>query len=233
MKKGKIKRSTFTYQTPIDAKWQSGHINGMERLLEEMKSDGLEPTMHILASVAKNYVDGCLKAKAEAVLKDMEKADLSENRWVCRLILLIYASLERSDEVERIWKKCERNHNFAECVAGIQAFGRLNRIEEAEAAFDKLLRIVKRPSSRHYAFMLSMYADKRMLDKGKDLVCRMNETGPPALHALAKLYARCGEVEKAESVLQKALGNRRGMELLSSFLSVLDAYAEKGDKKNA
>lgn len=56
---------------------------------------------------------------------------------------------------------------------------------------------------------------------------------PPALHALAKLYARCGEVKRDEAVLEKVVENRRGMELLSSFLNVLDVYADKEDVRNA
>lgn len=237
MKEKNIKWSAFTYKILIDAKWQSGHISGVERLLEEMKSDGLEPSMHILASVAKSYIDGGLKVKAEAVLKDMEGGDLGLNRWACRFLLPIYGSLGRADEVGRIWKECESDPNMAECIAGIQAWGRLNRIEDAEVVFDKLLRVVRRPSSRHYALMLNMYADHKMLDKGEELVRRMNESGvtvtPPAWHALVKLYARSGEVGKAESLLPKALRDRRGMHLLGSFLSILDAYAGEGDVENA
>ncbi|XP_047946157.1 pentatricopeptide repeat-containing protein At1g80270, mitochondrial-like isoform X2 [Salvia hispanica] len=237
MKRENIKRSSFTYKILIDAKWQSGHISGIERLFEEMKSDGLEPSMHILASVAKSYLDNGLKAKAKAVLKDMEGGDLTENRWACRFLLPIYGSLGREDEVERIWRECESNPDMAECIAGIQAWGRLNRIEDAEAVFNKLLRIVRRPSSKHYSLMLNMYADNKMLDKGEEVVKRMTESGvtitPPAWRALVNLYARGGEVGRAESILQKGLGGRRGMHLLGAFLSILDAYAEKGDVQNA
>lgn len=237
MDRENIKWSTFTYQILIDAKWQSGHITGMERVLEKMKSDGLEPGMHILASVARHYAADGLKAKAEAVLKDMERGDLAENRFVCRLMLPIYASLGREDEVGRIWKQCESNPNLAECIAGVQAWGWLNRVEDAEAVFEKSLRVVKRPSSRHYAIMLNIYADHKMVVKGEDLVRQMTASGvtvmPLVWHALVKLYARAGEMEKAESALQKARGDRRGMPLLSSFLSVLDAYAAKGDVQNA
>ncbi|KAH6828670.1 hypothetical protein C2S53_006668 [Perilla frutescens var. hirtella] len=237
MKKENIKWSTFTYQILIDAKWQSGHICGMERILEEMKSAGLKPNMHILASVAKYYVADGLKVKAEAVLKDMEGGDLTKNHWVCRFLLPIYASLGREDEVGRIWKQCESNPDLGECIAGIQAWGQLNKIEDAEAVFDKLLRIVRRPSSRHYGLMLNMYADNNMLAKGEDLIRRMTESGvtvmPSAWHALVKLYARAGEVKKAESFLEKACRDRRGMALLNSFLNILDAYAAKGDIQNA
>ncbi|KAL1564093.1 pentatricopeptide repeat-containing protein, mitochondrial [Salvia divinorum] len=237
MKRENIKRSTFTYKVLIDAKWQSGHISGIERLLEEMKSDCLEPSMHIMASVAKSYLDSGLKAKAEAVLKDMEGGDLTKNRWACRFLLPIYGSLGRANEVERIWRECESNPGMAECIAGIQAWGRLNRIEEAEAVFKKLLRVVRRPSSKHYSLMLNMYADNKMLDKGEEVVKRMTQSGvtitPPAWHALVNLYARGGEVGRAESLLQKGLGGRRGMHLLGAFLSILDAYAEKGDVQNA
>lgn len=237
MKRENIKRSSLTYKILIDAKWQSGHIRGIERLLEEMKSDGLEPSMHILASVAKSYLDSGLKAKSEAVLNDMEGGDLTENRWACRFLLPIYGSLGRAEEVERIWRECESNPDMAECIAGIQAWGRLNRIEDAESVFNKLLRVVRRPSSKHYSLMLNMYADNKMLDKGEEVVKRMTESGvtitPPAWHALVNLYARGGEVGRAESLLQKGLGGRRGMHLLGAFLSILDAYAEKGDVPNA
>lgn len=237
MDRENIKWSTFTYQILIDTKWQSGHITGMERVLEKMKSEGLEPSMHILASVARHYAADGLKVKAEAVLKDMERGDLADNRWVCRLLLPIYASLGKEDEVRRIWKQCESNPNLAECIAGVQAWGRLKKVEVAEAVFEKSLRVVKRPSSRHYAIMLNIYADHKMVAKGEDLVRQMTARGvtvmPLVWHALVKLYARAGEMEKANSALQKARGDRRGMPLMGSFLSVLDAYATKGDVQNA
>ncbi|XP_011079070.1 pentatricopeptide repeat-containing protein At1g80270, mitochondrial [Sesamum indicum] len=237
MEKENIKPSIFTYQILIDVKGQSNDIGGMEQIVETMKSEGVEPNIQIQASLARHYTAAGLKDKAEAILKEMEGDDITKNRWVCRVLLPIYASLGRDDEVERIWKVCESNPFMEECMAAIGAWGKLKRIEEAEAAFDKMVKKVKRPSSKHFALLLNVYANHKMLAKGKDLVKRLAESsstvGPLTWDALVKLYVGAGEVEKADSILDKALKQKRGKPLFNSYFVILDQYAKRGDIHNA
>ncbi|KAL0339772.1 UNVERIFIED_CONTAM: Pentatricopeptide repeat-containing protein, mitochondrial [Sesamum radiatum] len=238
MEKENIKPTIFTYQILIDVKGQSNDILGMEQIVETLKAEGLEPNSKIQTSLARYYALGGLKDKAEAILKEMEGDDIKKRRWVCHLLLPIYASLGWEDEVGRIWKVCEPNPQARECMAAIEAWGQLKRIENAEAAFDKLLEKVKKPTSRHFAALMKVYADNKMSAKGNDLVKRMVDSGckiePLAWDAVVKLYVRAGEVEKAVSILKKAIKQKTGKPLLfSSYLSVMDKYANRGDVHSA
>ncbi|XP_022842177.1 pentatricopeptide repeat-containing protein At1g80270, mitochondrial-like [Olea europaea var. sylvestris] len=237
MEKEDIKPSLFTYQVLIDAKGQSNDIAGMEQIVETLKAEGMEPNTQIQSILARYYVAGGLTDKAEAVLKEMEGDNIEKNRWACRPLLPLYAALGKTDEVERIWRVCESNPRLEECTAAIEAWGKLKRIDEAEAVFDKLVKKVKNPSAKHYSVLLKVYAQHKMLAKGKDLVKQMAESGsaigPLTWDALVKLYIDAGEVEKADSILHKAAEKRRGKPMFSSYMAVMDQYAKRGDIHNA
>ncbi|PIN21503.1 hypothetical protein CDL12_05807 [Handroanthus impetiginosus] len=237
MEKESIKPSLFTYQILIEVKGQSNDITGMEKVVETMKAEGLKPNTHIQASLARNYATAGLKDKAEAVLKELEGDGIVKNRWVFQLVLPIYASLGREDEVARIWKVCESEPRSNECIAAIEAWGQLKRIEKAEAAFNKMLKKITNPSSKHFCSLLKVYANHNMLAKGKDLVKRMAESGcnvePLTLDAIVKLYVGAGEVEKADSILEKAVKQKRARPLFRSYLALMDKYAHRGDIHNA
>ncbi|KAL6532867.1 hypothetical protein OROGR_013827 [Orobanche gracilis] len=237
MEKENVKPTQLTYQILIDVKGQSNDISGMEQLFETMKSEGVAVNTKIQLTLARHYAAKKLKDKSEAILKEIEGGDIVKNRWACHLVLPIYASLGKNDEVERIWSVCESNPHPKDCLAAIEAFGQLKRIEDAESAFDKLVEKIKRPSSRHFVALIRIYADHKMLDKGKDLVKRMSESGctvgPLCWDALVKLYAGAGEVEKAESILEKVLKQKKGKPLSTSYLAILDGYADRGDIHNA
>ncbi|KAL0404806.1 UNVERIFIED_CONTAM: Pentatricopeptide repeat-containing protein, mitochondrial [Sesamum radiatum] len=237
MEKEDIKPTIFTYQILIDVKGQSNDIIGMEEIVETLKAEGLEPNSKIQTSLARYYALGGLKDKAAATLKEMEGDDINKRRWVCHLLLPIYASLGWEDEVARIWKVCEPNPQARECMAAIDSWGKLKRIEIAEAAFDKLLEKVKKPTSRHFAALMKVYADNKMFVKGNDLVKRMADIGcrvePLAWDALVKLYVGAGEVEKAVSILKKAIEEKTGRPLFSSYLTIMYKYANRGDVHSA
>ncbi|XP_073154396.1 pentatricopeptide repeat-containing protein At1g80270, mitochondrial-like [Henckelia pumila] len=237
MEKENIKPSHFTYQILIDVKGQSRDISGMEQIVQTMNAEGVKPSTQLLASIARYYVTAGLKDKAETVLKEIEGDAIKKNPWVCRWLLPIYASLGREDEVGRIWKVCESNPNIEECIAAIEAWGQLKKIDNAEAAFDKMLEKSKRPNSKHFSALLRVYANHKMLTKGKELVKRMGETGctvgPLTWDALVKLYAGAGEVEKADSILEKVVSQKKGRPLFTSYFAIMDGYAKKGDVHNA
>ncbi|KAL7225491.1 hypothetical protein ACSBR1_020793 [Camellia fascicularis] len=237
MEKENVKPTLFTYKFLIETKGQSNEITGMDQIFETMKADGIEPDLDTHAILAKHYVSGGLNEKAAAVLKEMEGDNIKEKRWACRALLPLYASLGKSDEVGRIWKVCESNPKLEECMAAILAWGKLKKIEEAEAVFDRMSKTWKRLSSKHYCTLLKVYADNKMLNKGKDLVKRMVDSGsridPLTLDALVRLYVGAGEVEKADSILQKAIQQSQMKPMFGSYMSILDQYAKRGDIHNS
>ncbi|KAF8396270.1 hypothetical protein HHK36_017885 [Tetracentron sinense] len=236
MEKENIKPSLFTYKLLIDTKGQSNDITGMDKLVETMKEDGIKPDIHTQAILARHYVSGGLKKKAEAVLKEMEGGSLKQNRWACKDLLPLYAALGKADEVGRVWKVCESNPWLEECIAAIDAWGKLKKIEEAEAVFEKMFKTWKKLSTRHYTALLKVYANHKLLAKGKDLVKRMADNrcriGPFTWDALVKLYVEAGEVEKADSILKKASQQNEMKPMFSSYMVVMNQYAKRGDVHN-
>ncbi|XP_022743376.1 pentatricopeptide repeat-containing protein At1g80270, mitochondrial-like [Durio zibethinus] len=237
MEKENVKPSLFTYRILIDVKGLSNDISGMDQIVETMKAEGIEPDIPIQSILAKHYVSGGLVEKALEVLKEMEGDNIKENRGACQFLLSVYAELGKADEVERIWNVCESNPRFEEYLAAIQAWGKLSKIEEAEAVFDRMLKALRKLPAKCYAILLKVYSNHKMLQKGKDLVRRMEDNGvqigPLTWDALVKLYVEAGEVEKADSILLKASQQNQVKPLFSSFMVVMEQYSKRGDIHNS
>ncbi|CAN7128926.1 unnamed protein product [Brassica rapa subsp. narinosa] len=236
MEKENVKPSLLTYKILIDVKGSSNDIKGMEQVVETMKDEGVEPDFNTQAIIARHYSVAGLKEKAESVLKEMEGESLEANRRAFKDLLSIYASLGREDEVRRVWKICEPKPRFEESLSAIQAFGKLNKVQEAEEVFEKVIKMDRRVSSNTFSVLLRVYVDHKMLSKGKDLVKRMAESGcrieASTWDALIRLYVEAGEVEKADSLLSKASKQSHTKLMMSSFMYIMDEYAKRGDVHN-
>lgn len=237
MEKENVKPSRFTYRLLIDTKGQSNDIHGMDQIVETMKAEGIDLDINTLSVLAKHYVFGGLKEKAESILKEMEGGNIKKNRRACRTLLPLYAAMGKGDEVERVWKACESNPRIDECLAAIEAWGKLNRIVEAEAVFGRMQNTWKKLNAKHYSTLLKVYANHKMLTKGKDLVKQMADSGcrigPFTWDAVVKLYVGAGEVEKADSILHKATQQNRMKPMFSSYMTIMDQYSRRGDIRNS
>ncbi|XP_047178769.1 pentatricopeptide repeat-containing protein At1g80270, mitochondrial-like [Vigna umbellata] len=236
MEKENVKPCIFTYRLLLDTKGHFNDIAGMEQVLETMKVEGIEPDIQIQELLAKHYTKAGLNEKAETVLKEIEGENLKENRWLCATLIRLYANLGKADEVERIWKVCESNPGVDDCLAAVEAWGKLKKIEEAESIFDRASKKWKL-NSKKYSVLLMIYANNNMLKKGKDLIKRMADSGinigPFAWNALVKLYIEAGEVEKADSILQKAIQRYNMRPMFSTYMTILWQYSRRGDVHNS
>ncbi|XP_076958192.1 pentatricopeptide repeat-containing protein At1g80270, mitochondrial-like [Bidens hawaiensis] len=237
MEKEDLKPTLVTYGVLIDIKGRNNDINGMEQIVEMMKAEDIEPDAKIKAILARKYIYGGLKEKAKVILQEIEGTDLKENRRACSVLLPLYASLESVDDVSRVWDICKSNPQGDEYIQAIHAFGKLKKIEEVEAVFDLWSSKFKRLPSKVYATVLKVYAENKMLSKGKDLVKQMAESGcqigPLTWDSLVKLYVQAGEIEKADSILRRASEQNRLKPFYETYLLMLDQYAKRGDIHNA
>lgn len=237
MEKENIKPSILCYKILIDLRAKYNDIAGMEQIVEKMKAEGVEPDIVTQIAVANYYTSAGLKDKAEAVLKEVEGENLKENRQACHYLFPIYADLGKADEVERIWAVCESDPGINECLAAIAAWGKLEKVEQAEAIFEMMLDKCKKLSSRQYAVLLRVYTNNNMITKGKDLIKQMadsgHQLGPVAWDALVRLYVQAGEVEKADSLLQKAVLKSQIRPIYNTYLAILEQYAKRGDVHSA
>ncbi|KAI3933063.1 hypothetical protein MKW92_005220 [Papaver armeniacum] len=234
MDENDVKPTRFTYQILIDVKGKSNDIPGMEELVQAMKNDGLELDNHIRSVLARHYIHAGFDMKAEEILKEMETEDLEVKFRECKHLLPLYAALGKADQVERIWKLCESDGRVDDDAAGISAFGKVGRVEKAEEIFEKSVK----SSSKGYIALLNVYVDHKLVAKCEDLVKRMTSASIPIdrilCYSLVKFYVDAGEVEKADSVLQKALqqGDRRLKPSYNSFQLIMNQYSTRGDIHN-
>ncbi|KAM0947914.1 putative tetratricopeptide-like helical domain superfamily, pentacotripeptide-repeat region of PRORP [Dioscorea sansibarensis] len=238
MEKENIKPTRFTYKLLIDSKGRSNDISGMEQIVDAMKAEGIEPDKTIQAMIAKHYMFVGLNEKAESVVKEIEGNEINKNRNSCKVLLPLYAALGKTEDVTRIWKVCEANPHPDECLAAIEAWGKLGHVENAEKIFDDMMNTSKKLSSKYYNALLNVYANQKFLSKGKELAKRMADNGcrigPLTWDVLVRMYAESGEVEKAELILEKATAQSSKIRpLYNSYMILLDRYAEEGDIHNA
>ncbi|KAM0842124.1 hypothetical protein ACQ4PT_020062 [Festuca glaucescens] len=237
MEKENVKPSLFTYKLLVDTKGASRDFEGMEKVVESMQAEGIEPDILLQATLAKHYIFGGHREKAVPILELMEGDDIKANRNACQVLLPLYGFLGKKDDVERIWQVCEANPRLDECLSAIDAFGTLGDVEKAEKVFEDMFVKWKKLSSKFYNALIRVYANQNLLDKGKELLKRMDENGVKigvsTLDSLVKLYVDAGEVEKAESVLYKLSQKNRMKPQYSSYLMLLDSYSKKGDVHNS
>ncbi|KAD4586390.1 hypothetical protein E3N88_23991 [Mikania micrantha] len=95
----------------------------------------------------------------------------------------------------------------------------------------------QKQNTKQYTCMLKVYANNKMLLKGKEIVKQMSESGcrlgSLTWDALVKLYIETGEIEKADSILNKASQQLNMKPLFATFMMILDHYAKNGDVHNA
>ncbi|XP_065867451.1 pentatricopeptide repeat-containing protein At1g80270, mitochondrial-like [Euphorbia lathyris] len=234
MQKQNVKPSLLTYKLLVDAKGKTGDIMGMERVFEAMKVDGVEPDPRILASMAEFYIASGFKSKAETILKEIEEMK-GDAVWARKLLLPLYASLGRDDKVRKIWIDCESEPTIFECLAAIEAWGKLGEIEDAEAVFD-VLRQKCKISGFHYSTLLNVYVNNKLLTKANDLVKQMSDSGcsigPKTWDALVRLCIESGEVEKADSILNRAGSQSKARPMSLTYMAVMSEYAKRGDVFN-
>lgn len=237
MEEKNVKPSSLTYRLLIDMKGRSHDICGMENLVDMMKSEGIEPDIGTKSVLARHYIHAGQMEKAESILKEIECEDVNEHRDAFKELLTLYAALGKKNDVERIWKFCESNNPRAsEGLACINAWGKLGKVENAEKVFESMGKTRNKLSPRYYNDMIKLYANHKLLAKGKKMAEEMAEEwriGPSTWDALVKLYVECGEVEKADSLLQKAVERKQLKPLYSSYMLVLEHYARRGDIHNA
>ncbi|XP_031473559.1 pentatricopeptide repeat-containing protein At1g80270, mitochondrial-like [Nymphaea colorata] len=237
MEKENVKPTLVTYKILIDAKGRVGDYEGMEQVVEKMKSDGLVPDGYTQYLLASYYIKGRLHEKVDPILKEMEGDSSKVRGGVRRGLLSLYANLGRSDDVSRIWELCGANPQPAESIFAIEAWGKLGKIENAEAVFEKRTEHGGKLPQKICTALLKVYTNHKLLDKAKKLVKRMLVEGgglmPLTLDAVVKLYLRSGEVQKADSVLQMAVQQKNARPMYVTYFAILGGYAEKGDIHNA
>ncbi|KAJ4825472.1 hypothetical protein Tsubulata_042235 [Turnera subulata] len=230
-----IRPSLFTCKLLIDLKGLSKDIRGMEELYKLMRAEGMEADVFTLSIMAKHYLSCGLKDKAKVIVQEIEERKKKNAFGANRVLLHLYAYFGKADEVGRIWEDCKSEASKSECMAAIEAWGNLGKLEEAEAVSLMMLKKEEKYTLKHFIALLALYTRHRLFTKGEDLVKQIGDDvwlSPYAWGAMVRLYVAAGDVEKAESILRKAAERRRNRPLFTTFIEIMKGYANKGDINN-
>ncbi|KAL2337229.1 hypothetical protein Fmac_011675 [Flemingia macrophylla] len=239
MNKENLSPSYVTYRILITTRGESGDILGMEELIEDMKSHDLQPDIHFLTDLVRLYISKGLKDKAIAILKEIGEGNSQECIRARNKLFSLYASLDMANDVSRIWNHCKSDPTLLECEAAIGAWGKLGKVEEAEAVFEMAMQKFKGLSSRLFSELLRVYALNNQISKGKEFIERMKHSrcwsGPLVWDGLVRFFVEAGDVKKAASILSKAAEKQSGgavRPLFNSYMVVMEQYANSGDIQN-
>lgn len=240
MEEENLKPSLLTYRNLIAIKAKSRDTMGIEKLVEAMKSQGLQPDIHVLTIMASHYISEGLKDKALSILNKIEGGNLTKENRARSELLTLYASVDMPEEVDRIWTVCKSDPGMRECLATLAAWGKFGKVEEAEAVFEMMLGKWKKLPSKPYAELLNVYVQNNEISKGKEFVKRMDNIadfiGPRVWDGLVRLYVGDGNLAKAASILGKAAEKinpgRQIRPMFNTFLFVMEQYAKLGDIHN-
>ena len=235
-----MKPSCLAYRVLVAFKSQIKDTIGMEQLAEGMKSQGLQPGIHVIIVSASHYISIGMKDKAIAILKEIEGQKLTESTGGHSSLLSLYASLGMVDDQSGIWNDCKLKHtkkeSIAESIAAIAAWGRLGNVEEAESVFEMALLMLKKLSSKHYSELLRVYIRHSQISEGKEFIKRMEDSrcwiGPLTWDGLVRLYVEDGDLKKADSILNNAYQKNNVRLMFKTCFFVMEQYAKQGDMQN-
>lgn len=239
MKTHGVPKDVYTYNILMDVKARSGDIEGMEKIFEELSADeNVKADAATFGTLATFCVHAGLLDKARSYLKEMEEGDVFRNRSAYDILISQYGAVGDQEGVERVWEKVKSgpvvsNRSY---ITVIEAFGKLGMVEKAEELYGIMSKSKGLILSRQFNSLLSAYARQGLMEKAEKLVEDMVKLGRKknavTYHHLVTGYLKTDQLDKALAVMKEAQGDsKQGRSRLwvETLISVLDAYAERGD----
>ncbi|XP_010422661.1 PREDICTED: pentatricopeptide repeat-containing protein At4g01990, mitochondrial [Camelina sativa] len=140
MKQRNITPCDITYSMWIQSCGSLKDLDGVEKVLEEMKAEGEETSSSwdTFANLAAIYVKVGLYDKAEEALKSLESKMNPHLRDSFHFLISLYAGVSNAKEVYRVWdllKKRHPNVNNTSYLIILQALSKLNDVDGVKRIF--------------------------------------------------------------------------------------------------
>ncbi|CAH8379089.1 unnamed protein product [Eruca vesicaria subsp. sativa] len=142
-------------------------LDGVEKVVEEMKDDSSWDTFANLASI---YAKAGLYSKAEAALKSLEEKMNPHKRDSYHFLISLYAGISNPSEVYRVWELLKKGHpnvNNSSCLAMMQALSRLKDMEGIKKVFKEWESTCWNYDMRVANVMISSYLKENMYEEAE------------------------------------------------------------------
>ncbi|KAJ9562936.1 hypothetical protein OSB04_008096 [Centaurea solstitialis] len=226
----------FTYAIRLNAYAKTSEIQKMEKLLLKMEADpDVIMEWNVYTLIANGYLKAGEKEKALVSLKKSEYLIRpSQRKSAYEILITLYASAGRKDEVYRIWNLYKNigkfyNHGYL-CL--LSSLAKLDCIEDIEKIYEEW-----EAQNTYFDFqvpnlLITTYCKKGQLEKAEALIKKLIESGKePNASTWSRMalgYVKIDGMEKAVEAMRKSiLGSFHGWTVDTATLSACLDYLER------
>lgn len=233
----------FTYAIRLNAYAASAKIEQMEKLLTEMEGDpGFTMWWNYYAVASSGYLKAGATEKALATLKKSEHLiKVKEGRSAYEVLLTLYASLGKKDEVYRIWNLRKGIGKFynTSYLCMMSSLAKLDDLDGVEKIFEEWEAEKTYFDYRLPNLLITVYCKKGLLEKAESILNRLGASGKePNASSWSRMalgYFKKEQMDKAVETMKKAiLASRPGWTPnFATLASCLEYLEGKGDEDTA
>ncbi|KAH7844615.1 hypothetical protein Vadar_029939 [Vaccinium darrowii] len=203
----------YTYNIRLNAFANASDLDRMEKLLMRMEADPeIRMDWHAYIVVANGYLRAGALEKASSMLKKSEQLARGKVRsFAYDILLTLYASIGKKNEVYRIWglyKNLGRIYHRS-YLRMISSLVKLDDLDGAEKIWEEWEAVKEYFDSRIPSLIISAYCKKGLLGNAESIVNRLIDSGvdPSAIiwQHLATGYHEYDQSKKAVETMRKAV----------------------------
>lgn len=213
MKEKNVTFDIYSYNIWITNCAAMEDLERMERVVESMVSDSsINPNWTTYSTLTTMYMKAGNFEKAESCLKEVERRVTGRDRTPFNYLLGYYSSLEKKEEVYRIWNWYKSSFPSILNIgyqAMLAALVRLDDIDKAESIYEEWLSTTSNYDPRICNILMGWHVRQGLVSKAKVLLDRYVEKGgrPRSItwEILAEGYAKEKDISKAVSCMENAV----------------------------
>ncbi|KAL3514238.1 hypothetical protein ACH5RR_026955 [Cinchona calisaya] len=240
MKQNKIPRNVLSYNLWLNACAELSGVGSAEEVFKEMIRDkNVVLGWSSLSTLAHIYQKSGLFNKAFWALREAENKLSACNRLGYLFLLTIYASLNRKDEVLRLWKASKGVKGRITCanyICILSCLVKLGGIKEAENIFLEWESQCRTYDIRVSNILLGAYMRNGLMKKAESLLNRLLDRGAcpnyKTWEILMEGWVRNNEMDKAIDAMRRCLSLLKDCEWRpsASIVVTIAEYFEKMGK---
>lgn len=245
MKADEVVPNSSTYNILLKIKAKDHDIEGIQNVFDRMKEANIEPNERTYCILANAYTIARLYTTAESFTEATEKARKDRSWSTLEILLSLYGSLGKEEELKRTWELVERlpQVRSKSYIQAIEAFGKINCIDKAEEIWKEMMSIKGVKLTEHFNAILSVYGRHGLIQKASHIFTEMQAVGcKPNAITYRHLILGCLKSDLVDEALQtiSVAENlpatnqiRLSIPWLETTLLIVEMFANRGNVKFA
>ncbi|KAH9298157.1 hypothetical protein KI387_029839, partial [Taxus chinensis] len=171
MKADGVAPNTRTYNILLNIKAKDYDIEGIQNVFDTMKQGNVSPNEITYCILANAYAIARLYTAAEAFVEALEKEKTGTNWSTLDILMLLYGSLRREEDLERTWELVKKLPNIRckSYLLAVESFGKIGCIDKAEEIWQELMSKGGAKSTDHYNAIISIYGRHGLIQKSSHI----------------------------------------------------------------